>query len=54
MKKYDAYLEKERMLYVVAIVKGDKAEAKKYAQHLEDSYPSSPYYNDISKEILYN
>lgn len=34
--------------------KGDKAEAKKYAQHLEDSYPSSPYYNDISKEILYN
>ena len=32
--------------------KGDKAEAKKYAQHLEDSYPSSPYYNDISKEIL--
>ena len=28
MKKYDAYLEKERMLYVVAVVKGDKAEAQ--------------------------
>lgn len=27
MKKYDAYLEKERMLYVVAVVKGDKVEA---------------------------
>lgn len=27
MKKYDAYLEKERMLYVVAVVKGDKYEA---------------------------
>ena len=26
MKKYDAYFEKERMLYVVAVVKGDKAE----------------------------
>ena len=28
MKKYDEYLEKERMLYVVAIVKGDKDEAQ--------------------------
>ena len=28
MKKYDAYLEKERMLYVVEVVKGDKDEAK--------------------------
>ena len=27
MKKYDEYFEKERMLYVVAVVKGDKAEA---------------------------
>lgn len=34
--------------------KGDKSKAKKYAQHLEDSYPSSPYYNDTSRKILYN
>lgn len=27
MKKQDAYFEKERMLYVVAVVKGDKYEA---------------------------
>lgn len=27
MKKYDTYFEKERMLYVVAIVKGDNVEA---------------------------
>lgn len=27
MKKYDAYLENERMLYVVAVVKGDTVEA---------------------------
>lgn len=27
MKKQDAYFEKERMLYVTAIVKGDKDEA---------------------------
>lgn len=27
MKKYDEYYEKERMLYVVAVVKGDKLEA---------------------------
>lgn len=27
MKKYDAYFEKERMLYVVAVVKGDNVEA---------------------------
>lgn len=27
MKKYDTYFEKERMLYVVSIVKGDKDEA---------------------------
>ena len=27
MKKYDTYLENERMLYVVAVVKGDKNEA---------------------------
>ena len=27
MKKYDAYLEKERMLYTVAVVKSDKPEA---------------------------
>lgn len=27
MKKYDTYFEKERMLYVVAVVKGDKYEA---------------------------
>lgn len=27
MKKYDEYFEKERMLYVVAVVKGDTVEA---------------------------
>lgn len=27
MKKYDTYFEKERMLYVVAVVKGDTVEA---------------------------
>lgn len=27
MKKYYAYLENERMLYVVAVVKGDKSES---------------------------
>lgn len=27
MKKYDEYLEKERILYVVSVVKGDKVEA---------------------------
>ena len=27
MKKYDAYFEKERILYVVAVVKGDRVEA---------------------------
>lgn len=27
MKKYDAYFEEERMLYVVAVVKGDTVEA---------------------------
>ena len=27
MKKYDTYFEKERMLYVVAVVKNDKYEA---------------------------
>lgn len=27
MKKYDTFFEKERILYVVAIVKGDKDEA---------------------------
>lgn len=27
MKKYDTYFEKERMLYVVAVIKGDKDEA---------------------------
>lgn len=27
MKKYDGYFEKERMLYVVAVVKGDTVEA---------------------------
>ena len=27
MKKYDVYLEKERMLYVEAVVKGDKYDA---------------------------
>ena len=27
MKKYDTYIEKERMLYVVAVVKNDKDEA---------------------------
>ena len=28
MKKYDEYFEKERILYVVAVISGDKAEAK--------------------------
>ena len=28
MKKYDEYFEEERMLYVVAVIKGDKAEAQ--------------------------
>lgn len=27
MKKQDAYLEKERMMYVIAVVKGDISEA---------------------------
>ena len=27
MKKYDKFFEKERMLYVVAVVKGDKVES---------------------------
>lgn len=27
MKKYDEYLERERMLYVMAVVKGDNVEA---------------------------
>lgn len=27
MKKYDEYFEKERMLYVVAVVKGDTVES---------------------------
>ena len=27
MKKYDTFFEKERMLYVVAVVKGDKVES---------------------------
>ena len=27
MKKYDTYFEKERMLYVLSIVKGDSSEA---------------------------
>lgn len=28
MKKHDTYYEKERMMYVVAVVKGDSSEAK--------------------------
>lgn len=27
MKKQDSYIEKERMLYVMAVIKGDKVEA---------------------------
>lgn len=33
--------------------KGDNKKAKEYAQHIENSYPSSPYYNDVTKDILY-
>lgn len=65
VKHFKEYLDKypHSDLYTAEILynlclyyndKGDKAEAKKYAQHLEDSYPSSPYYNDTSRKILYN
>ncbi len=65
VKHFKEYLDKypHSDLYTAEILynlclyyndKGDKTEAKKYAQHLEDSYPSSPYYNDTSRKILYN
>lgn len=35
MKKYDEYYEKERMLYVVAVVKGDNVEASKHLGRMQ-------------------
>lgn len=35
MKKYDEYYEKERMLYVVAVVKGDKVEASQHMGRMQ-------------------
>lgn len=65
IKYYKEYLEKypksdmynAEVLYNLALYyneAGDKNEAKKYAQNIEDTYPSSPYYNDTLKNILYN
>lgn len=64
VKYYKEYLEKfphadmytPEVLYKLAEYyngTGDKDQAKKYAQHIENSYPSSPYYNDTLKDILY-
>lgn len=64
IKYYKEYLEKfphsdmytPEILYKLAEYyngTGNKDEAKKYAQHIENSYPSSPYYNDTIKDILY-
>ena len=64
IKYYKEYLEKfphsdmytPEILYKLAEYyngTGNKDEAKKYAQHIENSYPSSPYYNDTIKGILY-
>lgn len=43
-------------LYNLATIydkEGNKAEAKKYAQQIEDSYPNSMFYNDVTKKIIY-
>ncbi|MCR6514113.1 tetratricopeptide repeat protein [Clostridium sp. LY3-2] len=32
---------------------GDKDQAKDYAKQIENKYPSSIYYNDVTKDILY-
>lgn len=44
-------------LYNLAVIynkEGKKAEAKKYAQEIEDNYPNSMFYNDVTKNIIYS
>ena len=63
-KYFQEYLDKyphsdlytSEILYNLSLYyhnKGDNKKAKEYAQHIENSYPSSPYYNDVTKDILY-
>ncbi|MGG5461701.1 tetratricopeptide repeat protein [Clostridium sp. B9] len=43
-------------MYNLAVLyneEGNKAEAKKYAQEIEDNYPNSMFYNDVTKNIIY-
>lgn len=51
MKKYDEYFENERMLYVVAIVKGDKVEAALHLGRMH-GYTSALVRTDIDFEKI--
>lgn len=43
MKKYDTFFEKERILYVVAVVKNDKYEASLHMGRMQGYKAALPY-----------
>lgn len=51
MKKYDEFFEKERMLYVVAIVKSDKDEASLHMGRMQ-GYKTALSYMGIDFEKI--
>lgn len=46
MKKYNTYFEKERMLYVVSVVKGDKNEASLHMGRMQ-GYKDALFNTDV-------